>query len=91
VVEHSIGNGEVDSSILSGSTSFLNEIKKQERRLVDSEPAIGICTQNKARSGVPNPCSLFVPRQPSFSRNCREQARQISPKDKHPGTIQLNE
>jgi hypothetical protein len=63
VVEHSIGNGEVDSSILSGSTSFLNEIKKQERRLVDSEPAIGICTQNKARSGVPNPCSLFVPRQ----------------------------
>jgi hypothetical protein len=31
VVEHSIGNGEVDSSILSGSTSFLNEIKKQER------------------------------------------------------------
>jgi hypothetical protein len=26
VVEHSIGNGEVDSSILSGSTSFSNEI-----------------------------------------------------------------
>jgi hypothetical protein len=27
VVEHSIGNGEVDSSILSGSTSLPDEIK----------------------------------------------------------------
>jgi hypothetical protein len=28
VVEHSIGNGEVDSSILSGSTSFYNYVKR---------------------------------------------------------------
>ena len=29
MVEHSIGNGEVDSSILSGSTSFLDKINQQ--------------------------------------------------------------
>jgi hypothetical protein len=31
VVEHSIGNGEVDSSILSGSTIFLNKIKASRK------------------------------------------------------------
>jgi hypothetical protein len=29
VVEHSIGNGEVDSSILSGSTIYFNNIKRR--------------------------------------------------------------
>jgi hypothetical protein len=45
VVEHSIGNGEVDSSILSGSTIFFNKIK---RRLPDGAPAYGGFTQNEA-------------------------------------------
>jgi hypothetical protein len=50
VVEHSIGNGEVDSSILSGSTSFSNKIKIWLR---SAERFTGICSRNEARIGVP--------------------------------------
>jgi hypothetical protein len=45
VVEHSIGNGEVDSSILSGSTILFNNIK---RRLAYRGRAFGGCAQNEA-------------------------------------------
>jgi hypothetical protein len=44
VVEHSIGNGEVDSSILSGSTSFFHEIN------VGSEAPSPSCCCRKERS-----------------------------------------
>jgi hypothetical protein len=48
VVKHSIGNGEVDSSILSGSTSFFNKINTYRAALSPLRAQFGTRTQNEA-------------------------------------------
>jgi hypothetical protein len=44
VVEHSIGNGEVDSSILSGSTIFLQTMHAARLSIADQHGVMDQCT-----------------------------------------------
>jgi hypothetical protein len=57
---NAIGNGEVDSSILSGSTSFFNEINyRRENELINWRRALACVCRTKheiACTFVQNPC-----------------------------------